>query len=99
MGGIPRLDSVKIFASDMSTDIKNTSIVNLVAQKFGFLGSTLGGWGPGGVALSNYVEIFVCCICWYQKNKTGALVWAKQKINIWRVHFGGSQGGGIPKWC
>ena len=38
---------VKIFASEICTDIKNPGIVNLVVQKFGFGGSTLGG-SPGG---------------------------------------------------
>ena len=36
-------NSVKIFASEISTDIKNTSIVNLVLQKLDFWGSA-GGW-------------------------------------------------------
>ena len=40
----------KIFASEISTDIKNTSIVNLVVQKFDFGGSTLEG-SPGGGTL------------------------------------------------
>ena len=54
-------NSVKMFASELSTDIKNTHIVNLVVQKFNFWGSTLGE-GPGGMAASNYGEIFVCYI-------------------------------------
>ena len=45
MGGNP--NSVKIFASEIFTDIKNTGIVNLVVQKLDFWGSILGG-SPGG---------------------------------------------------
>ena len=42
-GGVVPSNSVKMFATDISTDIKNTSIVNLVVQKLDFWGSTLGG--------------------------------------------------------
>ena len=53
-------NSVKIFASDISTDIKNTSIVNLVMQKFDFWGSILGG-GPRGrwhpQTMSKYLSV------------------------------------------
>ena len=34
---------VKMFASEVSTDVKNTSIVNVVVQKFGFWGASLRG--------------------------------------------------------
>ena len=52
-------NSVKMFASEICNDMKNTGIVNLVVQKFDFWGSTLRGF-RGKAALSNYVEIFVC---------------------------------------
>ena len=58
-------NSVKILASKICTDIKSTGIAHLVVQKFDIEGSTMGG--PRGVAPSNYVEIFVCLICSYQK--------------------------------
>ena len=57
--GVVLPNSVKIFASEISTDMKNTGIVNLVEKKFDFWRSTLGGF-RGEVALSNYVKIFVC---------------------------------------
>ena len=40
-------NSVKMFASELSIDIKNTGIVNLVVQNFDFWESILGG-SPGG---------------------------------------------------
>ena len=46
-GGVVPPNSVKIFASEICTDIKNAGIVKLVVQKFDFFGSTLGGF-PGG---------------------------------------------------
>ena len=52
-------NSVKMFASQICNDTKNTAIVNLVVQKCDFWGSTLGGF-QGEVALPNNVEIFVC---------------------------------------
>ena len=55
-------NSVKMFASEICNDMKNTGMVNLVVQKLDFWGFTLGGF-RGEVAPSNYVEIFVCCIC------------------------------------
>ena len=52
-------NSVKIFASDISTDIKNTSIVNLVVRKLDFWGSILGGsaggWHPQ--TMSKYLSV------------------------------------------
>ena len=52
-------NSVKIFSSDISTDIKNTSIVNLVVQKLDFWGSILegsaGGWHPQ--TMSKYLSV------------------------------------------
>ena len=57
-GGVPPT-SVKIFASEISTDIKNTGIVSLVVQKFDFWGSTLAGsprgWHPQ--TMSQYLSI------------------------------------------
>ena len=47
--GVPP-NSVKMFAPEISTDIKNTGIVNLAVQKFDFWGSTLGV--PRGVVPS-----------------------------------------------
>ena len=52
-------NSVKMFAYEICNDMKNSGIVNLVVQKFGFWDSTLGGL-RGEVAPSNYVEMFVC---------------------------------------
>ena len=64
LGGVIPPNSVKLIASEISTDIKNTGIVSLVVKKLDFGGSTLGApRGGGGVAPSNYVEVFVCCIC------------------------------------
>ena len=57
--GVLPLNSVKMFASEICTDMKNTGIVNLVLQKLDFWGSALGGF-RGEVASSNYVKIFVC---------------------------------------
>ena len=51
-------NSVKIFASEISTNIKNTDIVSLVVKKFDFWGSTL--WGPGGwhsQTMSKYLSV------------------------------------------
>ena len=45
-GGTPKY--VKMFASKICTDIKNTGIENLVGQKFDFWGSTLRGPPDGG---------------------------------------------------
>ena len=52
-------NSVKMFASEIFSDMINTGIVNLVVQKFDFWGSILGGFRRE-VAPSNFVEIFVC---------------------------------------
>ena len=52
-------NSVKIFASEISTDIKNTGIVNLVVQKPDFRGSILGG-SAGGLhpqTMSKYLSV------------------------------------------
>ena len=57
MGGTP--NSVEIFASDISTDIKNTGIVTVVVQKLDFCWSTLGG-GPRGwhpQTMSKYLSV------------------------------------------
>ena len=58
--GVVPPNSVKIFASLISTDIKNTGTVNLVAQEIDFWGTTLGGSRSGGMIPLNDVEIFVC---------------------------------------
>ena len=94
LGEVVPSNSVKTFASEICTDIKNTGIVNLVMQKFDFWGSTLGGtfWGGGTLKLCQNICLLYLLI---SKNKTGALVWGKQNINIWRVHFGGLSKGGF----
>ena len=66
-------NSVKIFASDISTDIKNTSIVNLVMQKLDFWGSILGGVREGGGTLKP-CQIICLLYLLISKNKTSALV-------------------------
>ena len=57
-------NSVEIFASEISTDMKNTGIVNLVVQKFDFWGST------GGGTCRNICLLYLLI----SKNKTGILV-------------------------
>ena len=57
-------------------------------------GSIFGGSAGGGtLKLCRNICLFYLLI---SKNKTGALVGAKQKINIWRVHFGGVPWGVFP---
>ena len=50
---------LKFFASDISTDIKNTGIVTLVVQKLDFQGSTLGGSAGGQhpQTMSKYLSV------------------------------------------
>ena len=79
-------NSVKMFASEISTDIKNTSIVNLVVQKFDFGGSTLGG-PRGGGTLKLCRKICLLYLLISKKNWHPSL--SETKINIWRIHFGG----------
>ena len=57
MGCTP--NSVKIFASEITTDIKNTGFVNLVVQKLDFWGSILGGsaWGWHPQTMSKYLSV------------------------------------------
>ena len=43
-------------------------------------------WEGGTLKLCQNICLLYLLI---SKNKTGTLIWAKQKINIWRVHFGG----------
>ena len=50
-GGTP--NCVKMFASEVSTDIKNKDMVSLVVQKLDFWGS------PRGMVPPNYVKVFV----------------------------------------
>ena len=47
LGGMMPPNFVKMFASDIYTDIKNIGIVNLGVQKFDFGGFILSG-SPGG---------------------------------------------------
>ena len=54
-----------------------------------FLGVQFGGSRGGTLKLCRNICLLYLLI---SKNNTSALVWAKPKINIWRVHFGGSQG-------
>ena len=56
LGGMVPPNSVKIFASEISTDIKNTGIVNLVVQQFAFWGPPWGG-PPGGGTLKVWQKI------------------------------------------
>ena len=66
-------NSVKMFASEVSTDIKNKGIVSLVVQKFVFWGSTLGASLGGGGTLKlcrNICLLYLLIL----KNKNGALV-------------------------
>ena len=70
--GVIPPNSVKIFASEISTDIKNTGIVSLVVKKFDFWGSTLGGPRRGGtLKLCRYICLLYLLI---SKYKAGALV-------------------------
>ena len=48
LGGGSTPNSVKIFASEICTDIKNTGIVNLVQQKLDFWVPPWGVRGGGG---------------------------------------------------
>ena len=57
--GVPP-NSVKMFASEICTDIKNTSIVNLVVQKFDFGEGPLCGGSEGKKhpqAMSKYLSV------------------------------------------
>ena len=45
--GVVPPNFVKMFASEICTDMKNTGIGNLVVQKFDFWGSILGGVSEG----------------------------------------------------
>ena len=133
-------NSVKIFHSEICTDIKNTSIVSLVVQKVDFWGSTLGG-SPGGGGhpqiMSKYLSVVSADIkiktgvlvgakkkvfkrsilegprggipkrcqnirlldMWWYFEKTSALAWANQKIDLWGVCFREVPGGWHPKLC
>ena len=64
-------NSVKMFASEICNDVKNTGIVNLVGQKIDFWESTFGGF-RGEEASSNYFEIFVCLVSVDIKQQTGS---------------------------
>ena len=92
LGRVVPLNSVKVFASEISTDIKNTGIVSLVVKKNWFLGVHL-GWGGtrrgGTLKLRRNICLFYLLI---SKNKTGALVWGKQKISIYRSILGVQKG-------
>ena len=74
----------------MYPDIKTNCHHNLNHSKNWFFGVHL------GVALSNYVKIFVCQISTgiKKKTKTGSLAWANQKID-----FGGKPAAGTPRLC
>ena len=89
-GWVVPQNSAKIFVSDISTDIKNTSIVNLVMQKLGFWGSTLGG--PRGAAPSNYVKVFV------SKTSTADIKkhWHRKLTRSKNWFWGGFPSGAIP---
>ena len=65
--GVVPPNSVKTFASEISTEIKNTGMVNLVVQKFD-LGGPRGG---GTLKLCRNICLLYLLI---SKNKTGALV-------------------------
>ena len=94
LGGVAPQNSVKIFASKISNDIKNTGIVNLVVQRFDSGGSiSRGSPGAGTLKLCRNICLSVKYLLIFKK--TGTLVWATQKID-----FGGSiwgvSGGVVP---
>ena len=86
----------KIFASLIFTDIKNTGIVNLVAQRTDFGGPLCGGPRGGGTpkVCRNMCLLSICDI-----KKLTPYFEPSKKLFFRRSILGESPRGGTPKRC
>ena len=96
-GGVVPPNYVKIFVSQISTDIKKNWHPSLSCSKNWFFGAPFwggprgGGWYPQ--TMSKYFSLKYLLI----SKKNGTLGYMVKKICFWGVHLGGSPGGWYPQ--
>ena len=93
-GGVVPPNYVKIFVSQISTDIKKNWHPSLSRSKIWFFGAPFRGGPRGGGTPKPCLNISLLNIYWYQKN--GTLGYMVKKSCFWGGPFGGVPGGVVP---